>query len=333
MADDGGHSRTETKTIKNDVLRAKKKAFLTRKECIKKKTMELSVLCDVKACTVIIGPDGQVETWPENRSDVREVINLYRNGSLNNKRKQQYDDRGCNKKQVLGGDKGAKNRALNPEEFLKKLEAKIDQVNKQIQFVKSKDQEIDSGCSFVKYDTSEETDKPDYSFSYQLGNPLCGGIPPNAWPPKYSQDLGLHSNVDMLGFGNQLHGLQSVTSFSTTQSSHVPYYAGHTPYSQAPQIQQLPDFSGQLTVPQPQMQHNAPSAPQQGPVMENILQIPAQPFQPLNHALSQFAQMLSQEKQTPQASKTNSTNQLSVTTTNLLSASTAAANGAAMELY
>lgn len=80
------------------------------------------------------------------------------------------------------------------------------------------------------------------------------------------------------------------------------YYAGHTPYSQAPQIQELPGFSGQLTVPQPQMQHNAPSAPRQVPVMENLLQIPGQPFQPLNQALSQFAQMLSQEKQTPQTS-------------------------------
>ncbi|CAI9767824.1 unnamed protein product [Fraxinus pennsylvanica] len=153
MADDGGgmdsHSRTETKTFKNDVSRAKKKALLTRKECIKKKTMELSVLCDVRACAVILGPDGQIETWPENRSDVREVINLYRNGSLNNKRKQQYDDRSCNKKQVLGGDKGAKNRALNLEEFLKKLEGKIDQVKKQIQTVKSKDQEIKSGIFMI----------------------------------------------------------------------------------------------------------------------------------------------------------------------------------------
>ncbi|CAA2953817.1 agamous-like MADS-box AGL81 [Olea europaea subsp. europaea] len=148
-----------------DVLRAKKKAFLRRKECIKRKTMELSTLCDVKACAVILGPDGQIDSWPENRSEVQEVINLYQHRSRNKKRKQQYDDRGCNKKQVLGGDEGA----LNPEEFLKKIDAKLGEVKKRIQFLRSKDQEIKPG-----------------------------------WPKKDSQNLGSHSNVGMLEFGNQL---------------------------------------------------------------------------------------------------------------------------------
>ncbi|CAA2953816.1 agamous-like MADS-box AGL81 [Olea europaea subsp. europaea] len=148
-----------------DVLKAKKKAFLRRKECIKRKTMELSTLCDVKACAVILGPDGQIDSWPENRSEVQEVINLYQNGSSNKKRKQQYDDRGCNKKQVLGGDEGT----LNPEEFLKKIDAKLGEVKNRIQFLRSKEQEIEPG-----------------------------------WPQKDSQNLGSHSNVGMLEFGNQL---------------------------------------------------------------------------------------------------------------------------------
>ncbi|KAL2459741.1 abscisic acid binding [Forsythia ovata] len=218
-----------------------------------------------------------------------------------------------------------------------------------------------------------------------LGDPLRGGIPPSAWPPSSSQNLGPHSNVGMLGFGNQLparsgdivsstpgsiggipgnvDGMHSgpvvssapmsqlgfnqslpqvasvgpqvspiqrppqsgqhlpsslqlqpsnAASFSTTQNlhgshtqlaqMHMPYSAGHPPYSQAPQTQQLPGLSGQLTVPQPRMQHNAPSAPGQGPVMENLQQIPAQQFQPLHQSPSQLAQMLSQQKQTLQAS-------------------------------
>ncbi|XP_022891946.1 uncharacterized protein LOC111406806 [Olea europaea var. sylvestris] len=256
--DDGGsdnHSRPQKKSFKKDELKAKKKAFLARKECIKKKTMELSVLCEVKACAVILGPDGKIETWPENRSDVQDVIDLFKKDCLNNKkRKHNNNDHGCKKKQVLGGDEGA------VENFLKKVENKLDQVKKRIKEIKTKDQETGSASEF--------------------GNPLSGGIPPNAWPPKSSQNLSSYFNAGMLGFGNQLPGnimsstpgyfggfpsnvegmhlgpvvssepmsqlgfqseqylpcslqLQSsnAASFYMTQSLHMPYSTGHTPYS------------------------------------------------------------------------------------------------------
>ncbi|XP_022860886.1 flowering time control protein FCA-like [Olea europaea var. sylvestris] len=200
----------------------------------------------------------------------------------------------------------------------------------------------------------------------ELGNPLRGGIPPNAWPLASSQNLGSHSNVGMLGFGNQLparsgdivsstpgsigvlpgnvDGMHSgpvvssvpmsqmswpqvpsvgqqvspiqrppsgqhlpsslqlqplnAASFSKTQSlngSHTQlgqmHSTGHSPHSQAIQTQQLPGLSGQSTVPRPQMQHNAPSAPGQGSVMENFQQIPTQQFQPLHQSQSPLAQM------------------------------------------
>ncbi|CAA2987871.1 Hypothetical predicted protein [Olea europaea subsp. europaea] len=64
------------------------------------------------------------------------------------------------------------------------------------------------------------------------------------------------------------------------------------------QIQHLTGFRGQLIVPQPQIQHNAPFVPRQGSVMKNLLQIPTHPFYPLNQTLSKFAQMLSQIPQT-----------------------------------
>ncbi|XP_022876750.1 agamous-like MADS-box protein AGL81 [Olea europaea var. sylvestris] len=182
-----------------DVLRAKKKAFSRRKECIKRKTMELSTLCDVKACAVILGPDGQIDSWPENRSEVQEVINLYQNGSRNKKRKQQYDDRGCNKKQVLGGDEGA----LNPEEYLKKIDAKLGEVKKRIQFLRSKDQEIEPG-----------------------------------WPQKDSQNLGSHSNVGMLDFGNQLPvDIGGFTSnfHSTNFGPGTSFQSSQAAFSQLPQ--------------------------------------------------------------------------------------------------
>ncbi|CAA2997382.1 Hypothetical predicted protein, partial [Olea europaea subsp. europaea] len=135
------------------------------------------------------------------KDDEKRKIRMYKDDavaalSLNNKGKQQYDDQGYNKKRVSGGDEEVKSRALNLEEFLKKPEAKLDEVKKQIQFVKSKDQAIKTGYSFVKYDASEESDKP--------GNPLRGNISSNAWPPKKSQKLGSNSNIGILGFVNQL---------------------------------------------------------------------------------------------------------------------------------
>ncbi|KAA8541784.1 hypothetical protein F0562_022936 [Nyssa sinensis] len=55
-----------------------KVAFKKRKESVKKKTMELSILCDIKACTICVGPNGGVDTWPENPSDVIAVIEMYK---------------------------------------------------------------------------------------------------------------------------------------------------------------------------------------------------------------------------------------------------------------
>ncbi|KAK3013057.1 hypothetical protein RJ639_009657 [Escallonia herrerae] len=43
--------------------------------------MQLATLCDVKACTVIFGPDGGVETWPEDPSRVKSVIDMLKDCS------------------------------------------------------------------------------------------------------------------------------------------------------------------------------------------------------------------------------------------------------------
>lgn len=66
------------------ISKAKSLSYKKRKECIKKKTMELSVLCDIKACVVILEPDGQIETWPENLDNVRDILNLYQDFNRKN---------------------------------------------------------------------------------------------------------------------------------------------------------------------------------------------------------------------------------------------------------
>ncbi|KAL2529287.1 uncharacterized protein Fot_21888 [Forsythia ovata] len=118
--------------------KAMKKSFNTRKESIKKKTMELSVLCDVKACAVIIAPDGTVETWPENRNHVQEVIEIYKTCDRKRKRPQELDH-GSKKKQNVCF---VSNQIQGPtnQELLKMIDVKLAQVKKRIQFLKSSDQ-------------------------------------------------------------------------------------------------------------------------------------------------------------------------------------------------
>ncbi|KAG5602380.1 hypothetical protein H5410_033750, partial [Solanum commersonii] len=39
------------------------KSYQVRKECIKRKSTELATLYDIKVCTVITGPNGELQTW------------------------------------------------------------------------------------------------------------------------------------------------------------------------------------------------------------------------------------------------------------------------------
>ncbi|MCD7447009.1 hypothetical protein HAX54_021642 [Datura stramonium] len=56
-----------------------------------KKTMELSVLCDVKACAIIIDADGTVETWPKN-STRSEPNSLDRNGDESDAEREEFSE-------------------------------------------------------------------------------------------------------------------------------------------------------------------------------------------------------------------------------------------------
>ncbi|CAH9136603.1 unnamed protein product [Cuscuta epithymum] len=48
--------------------------FENRKASILKQGRELSTLCGVKLCLMIVSPDGKVETWPQNRDDVKAIL-------------------------------------------------------------------------------------------------------------------------------------------------------------------------------------------------------------------------------------------------------------------
>ncbi|KAL2505525.1 Uncharacterized protein Adt_21146 [Abeliophyllum distichum] len=87
--------------------KAMKKSFKTRKESIKKKTMELSVLCDVKACAVIIAPDGTGKG--NGRQELDHESKKYQNGCF-----------------VSNQNQGPTN-----QEFLRMIDVKLAQVKKQ----------------------------------------------------------------------------------------------------------------------------------------------------------------------------------------------------------
>ncbi|KAG5576221.1 hypothetical protein H5410_056355 [Solanum commersonii] len=53
------------------------KPYQGRKECIKRKSMELETLYDIKVCTVITGPNGELQTWLDNFDACKEVLDLY----------------------------------------------------------------------------------------------------------------------------------------------------------------------------------------------------------------------------------------------------------------
>ncbi|KAI5683976.1 hypothetical protein M9H77_05204 [Catharanthus roseus] len=79
-------------TEESNFAAAKKKlraiqSFKKRKACILKKTMELSVLCDVEASAIVVEDNGVVSTWPENRCDVMNIINKYKAWRLDEKNK------------------------------------------------------------------------------------------------------------------------------------------------------------------------------------------------------------------------------------------------------
>nr|WQI83112.1 MADS-box transcription factor [Spirodela polyrhiza] len=65
--------------------------FMKRRAVIKKKAMELGKLCDIVTLLVCFGPRGQLETWPEDRQEVRRIIEHYASLNPDDCIKRRYD--------------------------------------------------------------------------------------------------------------------------------------------------------------------------------------------------------------------------------------------------
>ncbi|PSS07467.1 MADS-box transcription factor PHERES like [Actinidia chinensis var. chinensis] len=165
MAETGRRNRP-MKMMENK--RARMVTYTKRKDCIKKKTMELSTLCGIQACTVCFGPDGAVETWPENPNDVKAVIDLYRvcvkngrggggiGGNLGERvKKVEEESGGAKKDELKKGLLGWNDdwlSGLSAEQlmvFLGKLEVKIESVMDKIGFLNMTDRAPNYGFEMM----------------------------------------------------------------------------------------------------------------------------------------------------------------------------------------
>ncbi|VFQ67911.1 unnamed protein product [Cuscuta campestris] len=70
--------------------RTKKLQYEKRKSTLLKGAKELSILCGIDVCLVVLSPDGKLESWPENLDDVRAA---FRAAAQSNKRPRSENNR------------------------------------------------------------------------------------------------------------------------------------------------------------------------------------------------------------------------------------------------
>ncbi|XP_055816312.1 agamous-like MADS-box protein AGL103 [Solanum dulcamara] len=109
------------------------KTYQVRKECIKRKSMELATLCDIKLCTIISGPQGELQTWPENLDAVKEVLDLY---SQNLKPEKKHKE--SSRPEPVPVPEPQAEEEQGEKDLLTLVESKLDAVNKRIRFLENK---------------------------------------------------------------------------------------------------------------------------------------------------------------------------------------------------
>ncbi|CAE6204901.1 unnamed protein product [Arabidopsis arenosa] len=138
-----------------------------RLETIFKKASELCTLCDIEACVIYYGPDGELKTWPKEREKVKDIALRYSqlNEALRRKKRVNLNDF-LNKKK----DKGLKNPNKKRKTSLKKVnELKYpisdhyspDQISKLIQSLELNVSKVQERLRFVESQKHKET-KPDH---------------------------------------------------------------------------------------------------------------------------------------------------------------------------
>ncbi|KAG5576235.1 hypothetical protein H5410_056369 [Solanum commersonii] len=104
----------------------------------KRKSMELATLCDIKVCTVITGPNGELQTWPDNFDACKEVLDLY---SQNLKPEKKHKESSI----LVPEPEPEPEEEQGKKDLLTLVESKLATVNRRIRFLDNKNVVADKG--------------------------------------------------------------------------------------------------------------------------------------------------------------------------------------------
>ncbi|KAA8538586.1 hypothetical protein F0562_028220 [Nyssa sinensis] len=160
-----------------------KRKFLNRSKGLKKKTLELATLCDVDAAIIIFDRQGnQPKTWPEDPNEVARILQRYKDGGGQNKKRRKIeDDQEVLDTTVIYTDTVESLSTGELQILLAKLDSKLSVVNAKIQELIIKEdqntpslgQTPDESCaSTVSYDHSPPL-LPDIANLSQLYSQPC----------------------------------------------------------------------------------------------------------------------------------------------------------------
>ncbi|EHA8591042.1 transcription factor mef2A-like [Cocos nucifera] len=112
--------------------------YRKRKESLKKKANQLSSLCGVPIAVISFGPNGRLDTWPDDQGALRDLLVTYR--SLDPEKRRKHD---LDLPTLLGTQAGSQNLLWDPrldampEESLRKLanslDTKVEAIDERIQ--------------------------------------------------------------------------------------------------------------------------------------------------------------------------------------------------------
>ncbi|PHT56373.1 hypothetical protein CQW23_04859 [Capsicum baccatum] len=119
-------------------------SYILRVACRRKKrTRQLSVLSDVKVCAILVAPNGEVDTWPENPTELNPIIQYYKEHVVAGKRKVidggLFKNKSKSNNVALFCDNGDDDewiKNLSKQSLLVKLNTKLAAVEKRIEFLK-----------------------------------------------------------------------------------------------------------------------------------------------------------------------------------------------------
>ncbi|XP_077242921.1 MADS-box protein FBP24-like [Tasmannia lanceolata] len=153
-----GRAKLPIKPINRE--RSRNETFKKRRKGLIKKTYEFATLCGVDVCLICFGPEGnqpfEAETYPKNRDEVGEIINLYRGLSKEDQDRRKLDlpsfleDKKRKKERELDQRRRQNAELLFPSwdnrlnglqnqqlrELLSKLDSKLEIVNNRLELIK-----------------------------------------------------------------------------------------------------------------------------------------------------------------------------------------------------